>query len=43
MRHVPVHDYFEVDRNEFYNVDARDIPVLGTPIQAVLNLLPPFA
>ena len=40
MRHALVHDYFEVDWNEVYNVVVREIPALEAPIQAILNSLP---
>ncbi|MBN1443649.1 MAG: DUF86 domain-containing protein [Planctomycetes bacterium] len=41
MRHAIVHDYFEVDWNEVYQVVIRDIPMLKAPIEAILNCLPP--
>jgi uncharacterized protein with HEPN domain len=43
MRHVIVHDYFEIDWNEVYNTAIRDVPALQLPILAILDQLPPEA
>ena len=41
MRHVLVHDYFEVDWNEVYGTATRDVPSLKVSIEAILDSLPP--
>ena len=41
MRHVLVHDYFEVDWNEVYQVVVRDLPALRGPLEALIRSLPP--
>jgi uncharacterized protein with HEPN domain len=40
MRHVLVHDYFEVNWGRVYQTAREDIPVLNLHIQAILNSLP---
>ncbi len=40
MRHVLVHDYFEVDWNEVYNVVLRDVPALKPQIETILAAFP---
>ncbi len=37
MRHAIVHDYFEVDWNEVYNVTVRDIPMPREPVERICN------
>lgn len=39
MRHVLVHDYFEVDWNAVYNTATRDVPALQLPITTILRQL----
>ena len=40
MRHVLVHDYFEVDWNIVYDTAIRDVPLLKPRIEAILDSLP---
>ena len=40
MRHVIVHDYFEIDWNEVYKTAIRDVPSLQLPILSILSNLP---
>lgn len=40
MRHVLVHDYFQVDWDEVFRTAANDIPALSFQIQAILAALP---
>jgi uncharacterized protein with HEPN domain len=40
MRHVLVHDYFEVNWGRVYQTAREDIPALELPITAILNSLP---
>jgi len=39
MRHVLIHDYFEVDWNEVYRTAQHDIPALHPQIQAIVGSL----
>ena len=41
MRHVLVHDYFEVNWGRVYQTAREDIPALNLHITAILNTLPP--
>jgi len=41
MRHVVVHDYFEVDWDEVYRTAQKDVPALKPQIEAILASLPP--
>ncbi len=41
MRHILVHQYFEVDLDEVWNVVERDIPRLKTAIESMLQTLKP--
>ena len=40
MRHVLVHDYFEVNWGRVYQTAREDIPALNLHIMAILNSLP---
>ena len=40
MRHVLVHDYFEVNWDRVYQTARADIPALNLHIMAILNSLP---
>lgn len=40
MRHVLVHDYFKIDRQQVYDTAANDAPRLKPAIQAILESLP---
>jgi len=40
MRHVLVHDYFEVNWDRVYQTAREDIPALNFHIMAILNSLP---
>jgi uncharacterized protein with HEPN domain len=40
MRHVLVHDYFQVDLEQVWEVVVNHVPVLQPQIQAVLVSLP---
>ena len=39
MRHVIVHDYFEIDWNEVYGTSTRDLPILKPAIKNILKTL----
>lgn len=39
MRHILVHDYFEVDWNAVYNTAAKDVPALQLPITTIFRQL----
>jgi uncharacterized protein with HEPN domain len=41
MRHVLVHDYFDVDWNEVYQAAVRDVPALRAPLEDLIRSLPP--
>jgi len=41
MRHVLVHDYFEVNWGRVYQTARADIPALNLHIVAIFNALPP--
>lgn len=41
MRHVLVHDYFEVNWTRVYQTAHEDIPALNLYLTAILNSLPP--
>lgn len=41
MRHVIIHDYFEVDWNEVYATAIRDVPALKPMITAIIQSFPP--
>ncbi len=41
MRHILVHDYFQVDWDEVYHVAQSDIPPLKIQIDVILAALPP--
>ena len=43
MRHVIVHDYFQIDWNEVYSAARRDVPPLKPLIQTIFASLPPEA
>jgi len=40
MRHILVHDYFDVDVDEVWAAVERDLPVLGQKIEAIARGLP---
>ena len=39
MRHVIIHDYFEIDWNEVYNTAVRDVPALKPLIDTMFESL----
>ena len=39
MRHILVHDYFDIDTSIVWAVVERDLPVLKPQVQALLNTL----
>ena len=41
MRHILVHDYFEIDMNVISAVLEKDIPMLKPRIEAILAQFPP--
>ena len=41
MRHVIIHDYFEVDWDEVYATAVRDVPALKPLVETILHALPP--
>ena len=41
MRHVLVHDYFEVNWGRVYEAARDDVPILKPQIEAILASLPP--
>lgn len=40
MRHVLVHDYFEVNWGRVYTTACEDVPTLALPIKSILESLP---
>jgi uncharacterized protein with HEPN domain len=43
MRHVLVHDYFEVNWSRVYETATNHVPLLKPQIEAILTSLPPGA
>jgi uncharacterized protein with HEPN domain len=41
MRHIIVHDYFEIDWDAVWEVTQRHVAVLKPQIEAILASLPP--
>jgi uncharacterized protein with HEPN domain len=41
MRHILVHDYFDVNWQRVYDTAANDIPALKQPIQAIAEQMRP--
>jgi uncharacterized protein with HEPN domain len=37
MRHILVHDYFGIDRDEVWSVVERDLPVLRREVEVLLR------
>ena len=40
MRHVIIHDYFEIDWNEVYGTAIRDVPALKPLMETILSRPP---